>query len=127
VHDLFNIVTEPAGSPAAVLVRALAPLDGLALMRRRRARHRASSSLRDEALCRGPGNLTRAMGITLGDNRADLCGSRLSIEDRGTAAGPLAWSPRIGISVGADRPWRCFALDHPAVSSAHGARRRRRT
>ncbi len=126
VHSLFNIVTEPAGSPAAVLVRALAPIDGVALMRRRRTRHGGSSSIRDEALCRGPGNLTRAMGITLRDNRADLCGDRLSVEDRGRLPGSLAWSPRIGISVGADRPWRCFALGDPAVSSAHGVRRGRR-
>lgn len=122
VHFLFNIVTEAAGSPAAVLVRALAPIEGLALMRRRRSRYRGSARLRDEALCRGPGNLARAMGITLHDNGEDLCGSRLSVEDRGIAPGLLAWSPRIGIAVGTDRPWRCYAVGHPAVSSARGIR-----
>src|SRR3954470_21047212 len=42
VHYLFNVVTEPAGSPAAVLIRALAPIDGIALMRRRRSRPRSA-------------------------------------------------------------------------------------
>jgi DNA-3-methyladenine glycosylase len=116
VHALFNIVTEAAGSPAAVLVRALAPVEGLALMRRRRARYRGASHIADEALCRGPGNLARAMGITLRDNRIDLCGSPLTVEDRGFASGPLVWSPRIGISAGADKPWRCALAGHPSVS-----------
>jgi DNA-3-methyladenine glycosylase len=116
VHFLFNIVTEAAGCPAAVLVRALAPLDGLALMRRRRGRYRDASHVPDHELCRGPGNLARAMGITLRHNGVDLCGSRLVIEDRTVVPGRLVWSPRIGISAGADRPWRCYAADHPSVS-----------
>ena len=125
VHFLFNIVTEPEGLPAAVLVRALAPIDGLSLMRRRRARVAGPSRVADEALCRGPGNLTRAMGITLRDNRLDLCGSRLAVEERGGFSGRLVWSPRIGISVGAERLWRCHVADHPAVSSTRGVPRRR--
>ena len=116
VHFLFNIVTEAAGSPAAVLVRALEPLEGLPLMRRRRARYRGVSSLRDDALCSGPGNLSRAMGITIRDNRRDLCGGRLYLEDRGVSPARIAWSPRVGISAGADRPWRCSAAGHPSVS-----------
>jgi DNA-3-methyladenine glycosylase len=116
VHYLFNVVTEAVGFPAAVLVRALAPLEGLALMRRRRARYKGAAHLREVALCRGPGNLARAMGITLRHNRMDLCGSRLTVEDRGVAPGRLVWSPRVGISAGADRPWRCCAADHPSVS-----------
>ncbi len=65
-------------------------------MRRRRGR----PAIADADLCRGPGNVTKAMGITLAENRVDLTGARLFIEDRGIAAGPVAWSPRIGISVG---------------------------
>src|SRR5204862_3781261 len=60
IHYLVNVVTEAQGSPAAVLLRALTPLEGLDLMRRRRWRATAGS-LHD--LCRGPGNLTLAMGI----------------------------------------------------------------
>jgi DNA-3-methyladenine glycosylase len=121
VHALFNIVTEAAGSPAAVLVRALAPLEGLALMRRRRARYRGASRIPDGALCRGPGNMARAMGITLRDNGVDLCGSPLTVEDRGFPSGPLVWGPRIGITAGAEKPWRCSLAGHPSVSGSRHA------
>ncbi len=117
MHCLVNAVTEAEGRPAAVLVRGLAPLDGLALMRRRReAGRRGSRPLADHELCRGPGNLTRALGITLADNRADLSRPPLTIEDRGLAAGEVRWTPRIGIRVGTDRPWRVSIVGHPAVS-----------
>lgn len=123
IHCLMNVVTESNGSPAAVLIRALAPLDGIASMRRRRLRsmkgRRATQSvdLADHDLCRGPGNLTMAMGITLDENQLDLLGDRLFIEDRNLQAGPIAWGPRIGIRVGVDRPWRAWIKQHPAVSA----------
>jgi DNA-3-methyladenine glycosylase len=123
IHCLVNVVTEPAGVPAAVLIRALDPADGVALMRRRRGRAMKgrspvqASRLPDHELCRGPGNLTMAMGITLADNAVDLTGSRLFIEDRGEKAGPVAWGTRVGIRVGADRPWRAWVANHPAVSA----------
>lgn len=144
VHSLVNAVTEPEGHPAAVLLRALEPLEGLGLMRARRHMGRGlrrahrldgprgddgptscrsgrsgpghEAPLRDHELCRGPGNLSRAMGITLADNRADLCGDRLFIVDRGIRIAAVAWSPRIGIAVGTERPWRCHANGSPAVS-----------
>jgi len=120
IHYLVNAVTEPEGSPAAVLIRALAPLDGIDLMRRRRARGtgRRPVNIPEAALCRGPGNLARALGITLGDNRLDLCGDRLFIEDRALAIPGGVWSPRIGISVGTAHHWRCFVAGHDAVSGA---------
>lgn len=114
IHYLVNAVTEAAGSPAAVLVRALVPLEGLALMRRRRAGTGATP--RDEDLCRGPGNLTQALGITLAQNRRDLTSGTLTIEDRGLVFGPLAWGPRIGIRRAVDRPWRVWVCGHPSVS-----------
>ena len=122
IHALVNVVTESQGRPAAVLIRALDPLDGIDCMRRRRAREmkgrraRSGRSMPGAALCRGPGNLTMAMGITLAENRADLCGDRLFIEDRGVGVGPIAWSERIGISVGLEHDWRVYAVGHPAVS-----------
>jgi DNA-3-methyladenine glycosylase len=122
VHPLFNAVTEPAQSPAAVLIRALEPLDGIALMRRRRARSRTARHKRratrisDHALCRGPGNVTHALGITLQDNGLDLLGDELYIEDRGHRIAEILWSPRIGISVGTDRHWRCYAENSVCVS-----------
>ena len=112
VHWLVNAVTESKGSPAAVLIRALEPLDGIATMRRRRAR-----KVPDHELCRGPGNLTKAMGITAAQNREDLCGGRLYIEDRGLPAPhEIAWGPRIGITVGTERQWRAYLQTHPSVS-----------
>ena len=64
VHYLVNAVTEPAGSPAAVLIRALEPIEGEPLMRRRRAKgtRRTGGAFASLDLCRGPGNLTRALG-----------------------------------------------------------------
>ncbi len=122
IHSLVNVVTEAQGSPAAVLLRALTPLDGVDTMRRRRAREvrgrrrLVGAPLGDHELCRGPGNLTMAMGITLGENRVDLSGDRLFVEDRRIRAGPIAWGPRIGIRVGTERPWRAYVRDCAAVS-----------
>jgi len=119
IHYLVNAVTEPEGSPSAVLIRALEPLEGEALMRRRRARGTAQrpDDLAWESLCRGPGNLTRALGISLKDNRRDLTGSVLRIEDRQLPAREVVWGPRVGISVGVEHAWRCAAAGSPAVSA----------
>lgn len=136
IHALMNVVTEPERSPAAVLIRALEPIEGVAAMRRRRARtmkgRRAidASALALHDLCRGPGNVTMAMGITLAENRTDLVGDRLFIEDRGLAVGGIVWGPRIGIRVGTERPWRACIHRHAAVSASTsrgaGEHRRRR-
>lgn len=113
IHSLVNAVTEAEGWPAAVLIRALEPRHGVALMRRRR-RKPADGNVND--LCRGPGNLTRALGITLQQNRLDLTGSALRIEDQRLPKRPVAWSRRIGINVGIEREWRVVASDSPALS-----------
>jgi DNA-3-methyladenine glycosylase len=125
VHYLVNAVTEAEGQPAAVLLRALEPLEGVELMRARRAslRRGGSAPSSDVALCRGPGNLTGALAIDLAENRLDLCGSRLAIEDRGIAPGAIAWSPRIGIRVGVEQWWRAFVRDHPSVSGPRALNR----
>ena len=116
VHYLFNIVTEAEGKPAAVLIRGLEPLAGVRLMRLRRAGDRKKSEIPDEQLCRGPGSLAKAMGITLAENCADLGGGRIWVEDRGAPVGEIAWSPRIGISAGTEHHWRCFLVGSRAVS-----------
>ena len=117
IHKLVNAVTEAEGSPAAVLIRALEPLDGIELMMRRRSR---GGRVDEAGLCRGPGNLTQALGITLRQNRTDLSEGPLWIEDRGLDAGKAAWGPRIGIRVGVDRPWRCAVVGHRSVSASSG-------
>src|SRR4029434_190051 len=99
------------GSSASVWLRALAASDGLEAMRRRRG-----VAAGDHELCRGPGNLTKAMRITLTENGADLLCPRLYLEDRGLDIGEVAWGPRIGINVGTEHPWRAWASAHPAVS-----------
>ena len=120
IHWMMNIVTEPEGSPAAVLIRALAPIDGLDVMRRRRG------VAADQDLCRGPGNLTKAMRITLAENDADLVGPRLYLEDCGLQFGSIEWGPRIGITVGTEHPWRAWVSAHRAVSRGAGPRAARR-
>jgi DNA-3-methyladenine glycosylase len=124
MHNLVNAVTEPEGSPAAVLIRALEPIAGEELMRRRRARGtaRAAGALKTVELCRGPGNLTRALGITLRDNGRDLSDGPLRIEDWGLPKREIAWSRRIGINVGVEAEWRASAVGSAAVS---GPQRRR--
>jgi DNA-3-methyladenine glycosylase len=128
IHSLVNAVTQSQGDPAAVLIRALEPIDGIPLMMTRRAPDGGRVAVPD--LCRGPGNLTKALGITLAENRLDLCAARapnrtgtrggavghLSIEDRGIAVTEVAWGPRIGIRVAVDRPWRCWIVANPSVS-----------
>jgi DNA-3-methyladenine glycosylase len=148
IHYLVNAITEAEGWPAAVLLRALEPKDGIPLMRRRRAKpslrpfeslrvaptrvegRRSSrqaaegtrrSDLAVEDLCRGPGNLTKALGITLAENCLDLTRGALRIEDQREPARPVAWSRRIGITIGVEQEWRVSATDSAAVS---GPRRR---
>jgi DNA-3-methyladenine glycosylase len=115
VHYLINAVTEADGYPGAVLIRALQPLDGIALMKKRRAPD--GRVIDEHDLCRGPGNLTKALGITLTDNRLDLSASTLTIEDRGISVGAIATGPRIGIRVAVERPWRYWVEGHRSVSA----------
>jgi len=119
LHDMMNAVTEEEGHPAAVLIRALEPLEGLALMRRRRSRARwrkGKAPVSDHELCRGPGNLCRAMGITLADNLRPLTRGPLTIHDKGIRHAEIVWSQRIGIRVGTEHHWRATVPGHCSVS-----------
>ncbi|MEO6222619.1 MAG: DNA-3-methyladenine glycosylase [Vicinamibacterales bacterium] len=104
LHYLVNAVTEAEGDPAAVLIRALAPLEGVDLMRRRRP------GVPDGRLCAGPGNLTKALAIDMRHNTSDLATGPVRLEDHGFRVGDVAYSPRIGIRVGTDRLWRATAI-----------------
>ena len=118
MHHLLNAVTEAEGFPAAVLIRAVEPMDGVALMRMRRraGRRRSHVAIRDRDLGRGPGNVGRAMGVGPTENEQALTRGALTIRDLGTPRSPVVWTPRIGVSAGADRYWRCAATGSRSVS-----------
>ena len=109
VHACLNVVTEPLGRPGAVLLRAVEPMEGIALMQRRRRTTAARQ------LGSGPGRLTQAMGITLAHNGADLVTGPLYLA-RGARDGSVAATPRIGISVATERRWRFVLRGSPFLS-----------
>lgn len=119
LHCLLNAVTEADGRPAAVLIRAVEPELGLDVMRRRRTRGGATPPP-DAALCRGPGNLTRAFGITLAHNLGDLVHGPVTIHRGRVADAAVRWTPRIGLTRGEDRVWRCVLAESAAVSGPAG-------
>jgi DNA-3-methyladenine glycosylase len=112
IHALFNAVTEAEGVGAAVLIRALEPLEGLDLMRERRGVPRT------EDLCNGPGKLTQALDIELVLNGSDLLGGPIAIEPPrpGWESPELLAGPRIGITKAAELPWRFCAAGSRSVS-----------
>jgi DNA-3-methyladenine glycosylase len=105
IHAMLNAVCEPPGIGAAVLIRALAPVSGVELMRDRRGVH----GLRD--LCSGPGKLTQALDIELVDNGCDLARGPITIAPRSAAWRDPAISVdrRVGISKAVELPWRFCA------------------
>jgi DNA-3-methyladenine glycosylase len=111
VHWCLNVVTGPAGRAGAVLLRALEPVEGIDLMRRRRP-----SSVAAERLGAGPGSLTRVMAVGGGDNGADLTAPPLYLAYGGHRRWPVATGPRIGISAARDRPWRFGLLRNASLS-----------
>lgn len=119
VHWCANVVTGPEGDGAAVLIRALEPLDGLELMRSRRPAAR-----RDRELCAGPGRLTAALAIDGSHDGVDLlaAGSVVELLDDGTPppAVPTV-TTRVGISVAVEAPWRWLVPDDPHRSPGRGA------
>ncbi|HEY7472502.1 MAG TPA: DNA-3-methyladenine glycosylase [Gemmatimonadota bacterium] len=119
MYHCFNVVTRGEGHPSAVLVRALEPIEGLDLMRERRASRRGGARrLPDRELASGPGKLCDALGIALAHNRADLVRSSLRVEP-GEPAEAVVWTPRVGLTVGTDRFWRCLVKGSPHVSKSH--------
>jgi DNA-3-methyladenine glycosylase len=99
IHWCVNIVCEPEGSASAVLIRALMPTAGLAVMRRRRG----TSS--DRLLCAGPGRLCQALAITGADDGVVIGEPPFTLLVR-TAPVEIIAGPRIGITRAADLPWR---------------------
>jgi DNA-3-methyladenine glycosylase len=122
MHFCLNLVTESEGSASAVLLRALEPLEGLDLMRRRRA-HRGRSPA-DAALARGPGNLARALGIGRRDSGLDLTRGMLWVSSLAPRRGGrrILALPRIGIRRATSRRWRFVLEGHPCASPPRRAR-----
>jgi DNA-3-methyladenine glycosylase len=102
MHWCLNAVTERLGFPAAVLIRALEPLEGLPVMRRRRGR----GGVRDVDLCAGPARLCQALGITGRENGGLLTRGRLRIVRDRRRRAPVAVTGRVGITDAADWPLR---------------------
>ena len=110
MHYCFNVVTREKGIAEAVLVRALEPLEGADLMRKRRGKQHLAD------LASGPAKLCVAMGIGRAENGHDLCSRPLYIEDRGIEPGEVVWRPRIGIRVATEHLWRACIAGNAHVS-----------
>jgi DNA-3-methyladenine glycosylase len=108
-HACLNVVTAPAGTAGAVLLRAIEPVEGIGDMARRRG------TRVPRLIGGGPGRLTEAMGVTLAHNGADLVRGRLYLA-RGPRPRRIAATPRIGISVAAEVPWRFVDANSPCLS-----------
>jgi DNA-3-methyladenine glycosylase len=113
IHSLLNAVCEPEGVGAAVLIRALSPLEGTEQMRVRRG-----GLERDEELCSGPGKLTQALGVELDANEGDLARGPVLIRARAAHARELEvlQGPRVGITRATELEWRFCVADSAHVS-----------
>lgn len=112
-HHMLNIVTEAEGFPAAVLIRAVEPVKGIALMKKRRKTEERRN------LASGPGKLCEAFGIDRSLNGIDLCGPLLYVRDSGEGALKIAAKPRIGVDYAGEwkeKCWRFLIPNNPFVS-----------
>ncbi len=114
MYNQFNVVTNKAESPHAVLIRALEPVEGLELMRTRR------HGQPDHNLTNGPGKLCIALGIDRGLDKADLLGDKVWIEEgEKIPRSRVGVGPRVGIDYAeewVDKPWRFWVRNNPFVS-----------
>jgi DNA-3-methyladenine glycosylase len=111
-HFCANVVTGPTEMAAAVLIRAGRIVEGHEVARQRRG------EVRDHHLARGPGNLTRALGITLADLGTDvLQGDGVHLGPEVKLSDEIVSGPRVGVSSAADLPWRFWFAGDPTVSA----------
>lgn len=112
MHWCLNVVTGPEGTASAVLLRAGQVIDGLDLARARRA------GASDRDLCRGPARLCRALQVDGRLGGCDLLDPTSPLQlDLGTPPPAVATGPRVGLSAGADLPWRFWVPGEPSVSA----------
>lgn len=113
-HYCLNVVTDAEGYPAAVLIRALEPLQNVEWMRRLRNNAECETDIAN-----GPGKLCQALSIDKRLNREDLVRKILWVEDQGLDSHPILTSPRVGVDYAGeykDKPWRFFVGGNPYVS-----------
>ncbi|WP_026632905.1 DNA-3-methyladenine glycosylase [Dyadobacter alkalitolerans] len=124
MYECFNVVSNQEGIGEAVLIRALQPVKGIELMELRRslipgktAPKIRTKQLKVNELCKGPGNLARAMGIERSlHNNILLTGGPLYIQDREVQDLAIESSVRIGINVGKELLYRFYIKDNPFIS-----------
>jgi DNA-3-methyladenine glycosylase len=110
IHALLNAVCEPEGVGAAVLIRAISPVEGIEVMRARRG------PVPDRELCNGPGKLTQALGIELAHNGSSLLDGPIVFGPRPEEVEVVRSAPRIGITKGVDLDWRFTSAGSRDVS-----------
>jgi DNA-3-methyladenine glycosylase len=116
IHQMFNIVTNKAGTPHAILIRAVEPLEGVELMLKRTGKKKL-----DNTLTRGPGNVGKAFGFHTSQCGVSMTSDELYIADDGYKLPKelLTTSPRVGVDyAGEHAEWhyRFFIKDNPYVS-----------
>lgn len=119
IHDMLNIVSGKKGMSHAILIRAVAPITGIDLMRERR-----NIFNNDTRLCQGPGSLAKAMGLNKLHNGVDLQQDEIWIEDKGLRYEPeqIIASARVGMNFEGlykTIPWRFYVKGNPNVSRPH--------
>ncbi|WP_436796148.1 DNA-3-methyladenine glycosylase [Actinospongicola halichondriae] len=113
VHWCANVVCGAEGHGVAVLIRALAPIEGVDAM----YVSRGAPARRDRDLCSGPGKLTQAMAIDGAHDGVDLTADEhLYVVDDEAPVGSIVQTTRVGISVAVDEPWRWYLDGDPNVS-----------
>ncbi|HEA64682.1 MAG TPA: DNA-3-methyladenine glycosylase [Candidatus Aminicenantes bacterium] len=115
MHHMLNLVTEREELPAAILIRALEPSEGISLMKKRRQAEELIN------LCSGPAKICQAFGIDRSHNGVSLSSSRSPIfikegEKRKEGREELIWKSRIGIQEGKERLWRAYLKGSPFIS-----------
>ena len=128
MHYMLNAVTEPAGWPAAVLIRAVEPLQGIERMARGRG-FSARSAVKPQAIASGPAKLCQAFGLDLRQNRSDLLGPAVWIEPGDPVPDSrVAVSARIGCQTAPAPwdliPWRFYEADSPYVTPGRSVTRK---
>lgn len=114
IHHLFNIVTNTKGNADAILIRAIEPKNGIEVMQKRRGKIKV-----DKTLTSGPGNVSKALGISKSNNAESVSGDTIWLEDLNTKPTNIKETKRIGIDYAeedANLPWRFYDKDSKFVS-----------